>query len=855
LSKQKTNILIVGAGKGGSLLIDLFSESSTVHIIGVVDVNPHAPGIKIAQEKGIPTATDYKKFLKRKKIHEIINVTGSETVQEQLHKLKPSHVEVIGGYSAKLLWELIEERKNMEGAVRESEKAYRSLADNALVGIYKTTLEGEILYVNEALLRMLEFDSIEEIRSFNALTTYNNALDRESLTNQLQQTGKIRDFETSLNTKTGKSQFVIINATLEENIISGMMMNITERKNTEKALKRSEDEKAIILNSLAELVVYQDTNQKVIWVNRAAGESVNALPHELVGRYCYEIWHGRTKPCHNCPVHRSFKSGKFEHNEITSPDKRHWYVWAYPVKDSNGQTIGAVETVLNITDSKLAEEELRESEKRFRLLTEAAFDGIALSENGIFFEVNKAFAAIFRYTPEEMVGMNLSSVVAPAYLNDVMKKISSGYDKPYESVCINKEGNLFPVEVCGKSIPYKERTIRLTAIRDISERKRFEYELLKSEKLDSIGMLAGGIAHDFNNILTAVLGYISLSKMDTEPGSELFNQLDNAERATFRAKDLTQQLLTFSKGGVPIKTLTSIKEIIKDSASFALRGSKVKCELKLADDLWVIEADEGQISQAVNNLTMNAQQAMPSGGIMRITAENVLVHKKDNLPLQEGRYLNITISDQGHGIPKELFPKIFDPYFTTKQKGSGLGLAVVYSIIKNHGGYINVGSELGAGTTFTIYLPASPQYIQKKKILADKIFTGKGRILVMDDNKMVRDVLGDILKYLGYDVVFSKDGAEAIEMYRKALETEQPFDVVILDLTVPGGKGGKEALQELLTIDPKVKAMVSSGYSTDPVMAHYEEYGFIDVITKPYKSTEVGKKIHRILENKNTSLF
>lgn len=855
MSEHKTNILIVGAGKGGSLVIDMFSESDTVHIIGVVDVNPHAPGIKTAQEKGIPTATDYKDFLKTKNLHEIINVTGSKKVQEQLHKLKPPHVEVIGGYSAKLIWELIEERKSVGRAVRESEKAYRSLADNALVGIYKTNLEGEILYVNEALLRMLEFDSIEEIRSLNALSTYKNARDRGAFIKQLQQTGKIRDFETSLTTKTGKSKFVIINATLEENIISGMMMNITERKNTEVALKKSEDEKAIILNGLAELVVYQDTNQRIIWVNRAACESVNALPHELVGRYCYEIWHGRTEPCLNCPVHKSFKSGKFEHNEITSPDRRHWYVWAYPVKDTNGQIIGAVETVLNITDTKLAEEELRESEKRFRLLTEAAFDGIGLSENGIFFEVNKSFAEIFRYKPEEMVGILISNVVAPAYLNDVMKKISSGYDKPYESVCINKDGRLFPVEVCGKSISYKERTVRLTAIRDISERKRFEYELLKSEKLDSLGMLAGGIAHDFNNILTAILGYISLSKMDAEPGSELFNQLDNAERATFRAKDLTQQLLTFSKGGVPLKTLTSIKEIIEDSATFALRGSKVKCEPQLADDLWVIEADEGQISQAVNNLTMNAQQAMPAGGIMRITAENVLVHKKDNLPLQEGRYVNITISDQGHGIPKELFPKIFDPYFTTKQKGSGLGLAVVYSIIKNHGGYINVGSELGTGTTFTIYLPASPQQIQKKKVLADKIFTGKGQILVMDDNKMVRDVLGDILKYLGYKVDFSKNGAEAIELYRNALESEQPFDVVIMDLTVPGGMGGKEALQKLLAIDPKVKAIVSSGYSTDPVMAHYEEYGFIDVITKPYKSTELSKKLYKILENKNTSLF
>jgi CheY-like chemotaxis protein len=316
-----------------------------------------------------------------------------------------------------------------------------------------------------------------------------------------------------------------------------------------------------------------------------------------------------------------------------------------------------------------------------------------------------------------------------------------------------------------------------------------------------------------------------------------------------RAKDLTQQLLTFSKGGIPIKKTISLAEILKDTATFTLSGSSVECKLAIKEDLWPVEADVGQISQVIHNLIINADQAMPEGGIIGVNAENFIVRIDTTLPLQKGNYVKISIKDQGIGIPKEYLSKIFDPYFSTKQKGSGLGLTVAYSIIKNHEGYITVDSEMGAGTTFSIYLPASTKQIQIEKIKEIKPIFGKGKILVMDDEEIIRDALGEILTTLEYQVNFAKNGEEAIALYKQAKEVNEPFDAVIMDLTIRGGMGGKEAIKKLLEIDSSVKAIVSSGYSTDPVMADYQNYGFSGVVAKPYNIQELSKTLHKIISN------
>jgi two-component system cell cycle sensor histidine kinase/response regulator CckA len=398
----------------------------------------------------------------------------------------------------------------------------------------------------------------------------------------------------------------------------------------------------------------------------------------------------------------------------------------------------------------------------------------------------------------------------------------------------------------------EERTSELkkaygNLLQEVTERKRLEEELLKSQKLESIGILAGGIAHDFNNILTAILTYISLANIDASPGTKLSKRLSEAEKATLRAGDLTRQLLTFSKGGQPVMTSVVLNQLIRDSADFVLRGSNVKSEYIIAEDLWPVEADEGQISQVINNLAINAGQAMPEGGIVEISAKNMTVNEESGLPLKEGKYVNISIKDHGHGVPEEILPKIFDPYFTTKQIGSGLGLAVTYSIIKNHNGHIAVTSKAGSETTFDIYLPASDKQCLTDVSKDEKIETGSGRILIMDDQEMIRDATGEILKNLGYEVETCIDGAEAVELFRQAKESGHPFDAVIMDLTVPGGMGGMEAMGKLIELDPEVRAIVSSGYSNDPVMSNFREYGFREVIVKPYKISEVSKKLRRVL--------
>lgn len=386
----------------------------------------------------------------------------------------------------------------------------------------------------------------------------------------------------------------------------------------------------------------------------------------------------------------------------------------------------------------------------------------------------------------------------------------------------------------------------LKLARNIYEREQLENEMLKTRKLESIGILAGGIAHDFNNLLTSILGNLSLAEYElNNSNTVLTDYLKNAEKATMRAKELSQQLLTFSKGGTPVKSTTAIEDLIKETADFALKGTKVKCEYNFGDSIWPVDIDQGQISQVLNNLIINAVQAMPDGGIIRIGCRNV--NKNYEKFLKEDKYIQILIADQGVGIPEDHLERIFDPYFTTKEKGNGLGLATSHSIITKHNGHLTVKSRVGVGTMFTIYLPASSTKLKSSGKENLKYIKGKGRILVMDDDDLILHVFKQGLTTLGYDVTCVVNGEQALEEFRNAFGQEHPYDLVIMDLTIPGAMGGKEAIKLLKESYPDARAVVASGYSNDPVMSDYTNYGFCGYIKKPFNINELSCVLYSLL--------
>ncbi|MBI5971277.1 MAG: PAS domain-containing protein [Deltaproteobacteria bacterium] len=394
------------------------------------------------------------------------------------------------------------------------------------------------------------------------------------------------------------------------------------------------------------------------------------------------------------------------------------------------------------------------------------------------------------------------------------------------------------------------KAIRMTGtVQDITERKKTEDELLKAKKLESIGEFAGGIAHDFNNHLMGILGNVSIGKNYLKEDERLFWILSQIEKAALRTKDLTKQFLTFSRGGGPVRETANVERIIKDSAALVLKGTDIECVFHVKNGVKQVDVDIGQITQVFNNVILNAKHAMGGKGRMDITVENAA----DAGPVPGGDYVKITVEDTGPGISEDALPKIFDPFFTTKEKASGLGLAISYSIVQRHGGSISAISKDGKGAAFFICLPAGAARAANHagKERARPFVKGgviKGKVLVMDDEEVVRDVSGEMLNLMGYDAEFAADGKTAVEMYKKAFDSGAPFAAVVMDLTVPGGMGGKEAMEKLLEIDPQVKAVVSSGYSKDPIMSDFTKYGFSAVIAKPYRVADFSKVVKGVVE-------
>ncbi len=532
-----------------------------------------------------------------------------------------------------------------------------------------------------------------------------------------------------------------------------------------------------------------------------------------------------------------------------------------------------VAMIRDVTERKQFEEELAAEKNSLAVTLGSIGDGVITTDlNGRILISNPACESMTGWSGSEAAGQKLKAVLNITAEGPTKRRPRrSGYRSEAEAILLGtperstltaRDGTKRVIEQVAAPISDGKNELCgvVLVFRDISQRLRDETERRKTETLDQLGLLAGGIAHDFNNLLTAIIGNISLASQILPPNDEMHSRLNDAKNASLRARDLAQQLLTFARGGAPIKKTASIGKLIEDTVSFSLRGSQSRSELAIEPALWPAEFDSGQISQVIGNLVMNADQAMPEGGTLHVscsnfTAPNAAVAAPD---LPAGDYIRIQVQDEGMGIPENCLKRIFDPYFTTKDKGNGLGLATTYSVVKNHGGLITVDSEPGQGATFTVYLPAARQQAQPDPApppaprpndeVAEPI-NGNGRVLIVDDEEAIRALVEFTLGRLGYEVTEAETALKGVELYRESLQNGRRFDLVILDLTLPGGMGGKEALKRLLEIDPTVNAIVSSGYATDATMSCYQDLGFRGVIAKPYEAAELGRTVHEIIQS------
>ncbi len=631
-------------------------------------------------------------------------------------------------------------------------------------------------------------------------------------------------------------------------------------------------QKANLLDLSIDSVFVHDLNGDLVYINKEAHESRGythdemmrlslrslAVPEQalrLESRITELVQKGEA----------TFESAHFRKDGSVMPIEVH-----ARLVDTDGRRL-IYSIARDISERRRTADALRESEARYRKLVESVTDYMytvdVVDGSPVATRHGPGCVAVTGYTSAEydadphlwykmICPEDGESVLRQADLVQADHPVS-----PLEHRIIHKDGSTRWVR--NTPVPRHDKTGRLIAydglISDITERKRLEEDLLKAKKLESVGILAGGIAHDFNNLLSIILGNISFARMHLHADNRATAFLTDAERACGHAKELSYRLLTFSKGGEPVKRVTSIAGLIRESAALVLSGSNIACDLCIPEGLCPVEVDCGQMQQVLNNLLLNAKEAMPGGGHIRISAENIALTEHDRPPLPAGRYLMMIVRDEGKGIPEEHLEKIFDPYFTTKgpgsRRGMGLGLSICHSIISKHAGLITVRSGEGRGTEFAVYLPAAssvPDPDAPEGEDKSPYIRGRGRVLLMDDEEGLRDIATEILAFLGYDATTVKDGQEAVETYRAAMAGGDGFAAAILDLTVQGGRGGADVVREIREMDPHARCVVSSGYADDPLMADYAQHGFVGAISKPYTVGELGMLLQRVINSRET---
>ncbi len=748
----------------------------------------------------------------------------------------------------------IKEELRLKNTVFEASLAANSTAD----------IKGNITHANRSFLKVWGYKNEEEVIGKSLTEFFLNRAELNSVMESLNKTGEWRG-EFTARKKDG-STFIaqgfasVVHDSMGD--LSGYqstVLDISEPKRSEEALRISEKRYRALFEDNNDAVFIFDLKGIHLEANNKAAEMMGCSVKDLIGRTSTNFIAESEKESSSIKIESLLRGEKLPIYErlFKKLDGTEFpgEVNASLIYDNEGKPMHFQNIVRDITKRKQKDLDI-EKRKKFleSFLNDIPEAIVILDPSHNIVEWNPGAEKMFGYKPPEVIGKNIDDLIT----NSIVLKEAKSFTKsvlagkviyPHETIRFRKDGKQLNVIVSGSPVKIRGDLQGIVAIYiDVSMQKKIEEELKKTDKLESLSILAGGIAHDFNNILTSILVNIGLFELFKDDKVKLSSKMKKIEAAIFRAKNLTQQLLTFSKGNAPVKNPASIRELLEETVNFSLSGSNVKCKLIVPDDLWKVDIDEGQISQVIQNITINGVQAMPEGGTIEVRAGNVVRKEIKDLPLKKSRYIRIEFRDQGIGIPDSHLKNIFDPFFTTKQKGGGLGLATAFSIIKNHDGLITVESELGKTTTFYIYLPALERKVEEEEKDSGKIIKGSGSILLMDDDEMILEATGELLRCIGYKVITAKDGEEAVELYKSRMDSLDPIACVILDLTIPNGLGGRETVKEMLKIDPDVKALVSSGYSIDSIISEYKKFGFVGAIPKPYVIEELSLLINKILK-------
>ena len=771
----------------------------------------------------------------------------------------------------------ITERKRMENSLLANEKSHKVILQTALDGYWLVDMQHRILEVNDAYCQMSGFSKLELLSmSIPDLEVLETLEDVNGRIQKIIAKGELR-FESKHRCKDRNVIDVEVSVRYlpAEKLMVVFTRDITKRKLAEEALKKSEERYRGLLTNMDVGIVAHRADTSIAMCNSAASQLLGLSENQMKGKVAIDPeWkfldiNNNPLALDEYPVNRILSSRKPMRNQILAVMRpvTNDVVWlsvnGFPVLDNTGAIAEILINFIDVTELKHAEGALKERDKQFRKLTELAPVGIYLTtSDGNCMYANPAWCKMAGLSLEEALGTGWINGLHPDDRNLVFcnwkKMVESQGQWGHEYRFMTSEGKI--TWVYGLATSQYDTSGKITLYvgvnQNITERKQLEEEREKSEqqrnqmqKLESLGILAGGIAHDFNNLMGGIFGYIDMACEETKD-DKVKSYISKAMSSIDRARALTQQLLTFAKGGAPIQEIGHLFPLVQETAKFALSGSNVSCNFDVSHDLWACNFDKNQIGQVIDNLIINAQQAMPVGGVIELTARNISLTVKDHPFLSTGNYVRIALKDTGIGIPNELISKIFDPFFTTKTKGHGLGLATCYSIIHRHGGCIDVESEPGKGSTFKVYLPASSQSVLSDLKKSTQRHKGSGTILVMDDEEIMRETIQDMLGTFGYFVVCKENGNDAIDFFKEEMKEKRTPAAMIFDLTVPGGMGGEVAIEEIRKLNRNIPVFVASGYADDPIMVNPTEYGFTASICKPFRIGDLSDMLNKYLEPK-----